>query len=223
MHTLRSHLGVSLIDFESNSENFYISDHIKFLNWLWEILSNMWWFCKYFSKMLDWIKCDKTQLFAENLSEQLHSMARRVFCVGTLNFWKAFERLPLVGFERLRGSQWGRRRILESRHNCHLSLRIKHCSMPVTVGQWPVKFFPTIERRFTSRPVGRSQWIRGLSHLIGQDGCSWIPWVGGFIGCPFHFYPFSKEKAKYCGFLTNQIHSLSNIFHHSCWGESIAI
>ena len=137
----------------------------------------------------------KLKLFAENLSEQLHSMARRVFCVGTLNFWKAFERLPLVGFERLRGSQWGRRRILESRrHNCHLSLRIKHCSMPVTVGQWPVKFFPTIERRFTSRPVGRSQWIRGLSHLIGQDGCSWIPWVGGFIGCPFHFYPFSIRR-----------------------------
>ena len=42
--------------------------------------------------MLEWIKCDKTPLFAENLSEQLHSIALRVFCVGTLNFWKALEK-----------------------------------------------------------------------------------------------------------------------------------
>ena len=61
--------------------------------------------------------------------------------------WELFNFSPLGRFERLAGSPWGRR-ILESgqhtiviglslslsleSHNCHLSLRIKHCSMPVS-------------------------------------------------------------------------------------------
>ena len=75
--------------------------------------------------MLEWIKCDKTPLFAENLSEQLHSIARRVFCVGTLNFWKALERLwPPVGFERL--GQLAAVGVVEEDIgiNCHTSLPV---------------------------------------------------------------------------------------------------
>ena len=123
--------------------------------------------------MLEWIKCDKTPLFVENLSEQLHSIARRVFCVGTLNFWKAFERLGApggvwkAGTARSGGGGGGG----YWNQLSHVTPCIKHCSMPATVGQWPVKFFLAIERKFTWGFVRRSEkrWMCRMSRIISLD------------------------------------------------------